>query len=750
MFDTVSVERHLKLNINHMKSVLLFICFIFSISVLSQNKQKTDSLKTLLRMSKDDSVQIKIMINLGEMLMFSNPDSSERYYDRAMDKAKKLNRKFEIAEISKNIGIIYSVRGNYDKAKELYDTALIIYKELNYKKGISGCYNNLGIVEWNLGAYEKATDYYLKSLKIYEEMNDLKGIARAYNNIGNLQQDQKNYKLALEYMEKSLEMREKLKDESGIADCENNIGIIYSKLLKYEDAKAYHLKSLKIREKTDNKVGILESKINLGMIFLDTKQNEKALEFFLNAQKLATELSDKSRFSLISYYIAKSYIAQSRTHEALQKANESLQFAGQTGSLLDQNNALQILTEIYEMKQDYRKSFEYAIAHKKMNDSIFNEESSKQIKQMEARYTSEKKQLEIDNLKKDKVIIDTKLAKKNEQVKKQRIAIYSFIFFLILITIFSILFIREYRAKTKSNNELVLKNAEISQKNEEITAQRDNLEQLFQELKVLHAEISKQKKDITDSIVYASRIQNAILPPLDIISSNFAENFVMFKPRDLVSGDFYWSKQIKNFFYIVAADSTGHGVPGAFMSMLGISLLNEIVGKRDVNPPAEILNELRRRIKKSLKQTGKDGEQKDGMDMAICVLDIETNILQYAGANNPLYIIRNNKETEQTELIEIKADRMPIGIYPKDNQDFTNHEIQLFENDKLYFFSDGYTSQFGGEKDETFKSKRLKEKLISLQKIPMSQQLAVLDETLEKWRGKWEQVDDILMIGIQI
>ncbi len=289
----------------------------------------------------------------------------------------------------------------------------------------------------------------------------------------------------------------------------------------------------------------------------------------------------------------------------------------------------------------------------------------------------------------------------------------------------------------EQKEEILTQNNELNQKNEEILTQNE-------ELNIQKEQLEKQSKNIRDSIKYASKIQQAILPSLEIIEQNFDNYFVLFRPCHIVSGDFYWFKQIKNFVFVVAADCTGHGVPGAFMSMLGVSLLNEIINRRDINPSNQILNELRKRIKKLLHQTGQHGEQQDGMDIALCIIDMETKLMQFSGAYNPLYLIRNN------ELIEYKADRMPIGIHPKDQNDFTATEIQLQSNDSFYIFSDGYVSQFGGERDEKFKSKRFQELLLKINNEPIKKQHEILEQTIENWRGNTAQTDDILVIGIKI
>jgi len=271
----------------------------------------------------------------------------------------------------------------------------------------------------------------------------------------------------------------------------------------------------------------------------------------------------------------------------------------------------------------------------------------------------------------------------------------------------------------------------------------DKVTERTTQLQKAKEEIEDAHKGITDSINYASRIQNAILPTARLFEDNFSNYFILFKPRDVVSGDFYWAKKVNEHLVIAAADCTGHGVPGAFVSMLGISFLNEIAGKKEAKTASHILEELRVQIKTSLHQTGDSNEAKDGMDIALCVINLETYLLQFAGAYNPLYIIRNK------EFIEIKATRNPIGIYLKEKP-FKNNEIQLQKNDMLFMFSDGYADQFGGKKATKFKSKNFKELLLLVSDKSVSEQKQILNNTFEEWRGNIEQVDDVLVVGLKI
>ena len=290
---------------------------------------------------------------------------------------------------------------------------------------------------------------------------------------------------------------------------------------------------------------------------------------------------------------------------------------------------------------------------------------------------------------------------------------------------------------TLQRDDLERYNKEIIQQKEEITAQRDEIE-------AQRDQIFKQNEEITNSIVYARRIQSAIMPSAEVVNCLLKRSFILFRPRDIVSGDFYWMSKIGDKTIIVAADCTGHGVPGAFMSMMGVSFLNDIVGVEGITGADVILNELRNKIKSTLWQTGKDGETRDGMDIAICVFESDFRTVYYSGAYNPLYLIRKG------ELIEYKADKMPVGIHIKEKESFTINSVSLEKGDNLYIFSDGYVDQFGGENGKKFMAKPFKELLVSINGKSMDEQKLLLEQSLDSWQGHHDQVDDVLVIGVEI
>lgn len=356
-----------------------------------------------------------------------------------------------------------------------------------------------------------------------------------------------------------------------------------------------------------------------------------------------------------------------------------------------------------------------------------------------------------DTLAAQKAKIDTQLALINQQLskieeqegkikiqlqtlEKQRLVIYFVIVALILVGVLAYFIFRAYKIKKEAN-------IALEEKNRLIMAQKDEIERQRDIAAAQRDQIAYQKKHITDSIMYAKRIQAALIPSLELFSDKL-EHFVLYKPLAIVSGDFYWVSTKDNLQVIIAADCTGHGVPGAFMSMLGVALLNEIVNEKNIFMPDQILNRLREEVIKSLKQVPDEESVKDGMDAAVCTIDFNNNVLYYSGANCPLYLIRG------TELIHYRADKMPVAIHYK-MQPFTLNTIELQKGDAFYIFSDGYADQFGGPAQKKFMTGKLKETLLEIASKPMLEQGEILDRIFEEWKGDNPQVDDVTLIGVR-
>jgi len=795
------------------KNILKIIIVLQSIVVFSNSS--IDSLFNELRKSKTDTSQINLNIKIGLEYESFLPDTSIYFYLKAqsiIDKklsnfsendltdSKKDFKKYKLynANILYILGDYYQNRGNYLKSIDYYDDALVIFKFYNEIKRISDCLNYIGLSYYYNGRYPEALTNFFESLKIREKLSDKKGCSDCLNNIGLVWYNQNNFEKASEYYSKSLAIDEELADSVGIAIGYNNIGLSYFFQLKYQKALEYYAKSIRIRKSINDKNGIAECTFNIAILYLDSGLMVESKKYLLEALSLYESLSNNQGKCAVLRELANLSNNNGDINLAINYSKECLKIAETIGLINEVRFAHSYLYSSYKALNDFKQALYHHEIYKKLTDSLLNSDKLSQISNMEAYYQNEKKQKEIELLNKEKELQKT-------EIKRQTTQKYAFIFGFILMLGITVLALFSYR-KIKTQHKIIEhKNSELSQQNEEITAQRDEIEYQRQEIStqkdVAVAQrdlIMFQNVEITDSIKYAKRIQEAVLSSFNFIEDFSIRQFVFFKPKDIVSGDFYWFLKRGDNLIIAVADCTGHGVPGAFMSMLGISFLNEIVRKKEVTQANHVLNYLRTAIVNALQQRGIQGEQKDGMDISLIAIKttiqssklqapseendeqlnnrtIEqrtsnsctegtrsvkhqtTNVLeaQWAGANNPLWLIRNNDNKKMppfekvVSLEELKPDKMPIAIYEKMDS-FTNHELQLQANDCIYLMTDGYQDQFGGIKNKKFLSKNLKQLLLDNCHSEMNIQKTILNSTFENWRGNNEQIDDITIIGLKV
>ncbi len=517
-------------------------------------------------------------------------------------------------------------------------------------------------------------------------------------------------------------------------------------------------KALIIKKELGNKGGIAGTLHNIGKNYKFQANYIKSLEYLQKSLKLSIEIGDKSIEARNYTELGSVYLKLNKIKEAYNYSYKSYTLAEEIGELNFQKESSEILAKACEILGLYNEAYKYHVIFKSVNDSIYNKDNNKKIAGLEYKYQYEKEiqATELEQQKKDVVRV--------ENQKRQEIIRNFLIIGFTLMVLLVIVVYRNFLQKHKANDilanqkreiedkndelfqqnekiqvqseEMIIKNNELNQKNEEIETQRD-------EIVIQKKEIEEAHEHVLSSVNYAQRIQKAMLPTNELFNEYFSEHFILFKPRDIFSGDFYWAKKIDNILIFAAADSTGHGVPGAFVSMLGMSLLNEIVVNNKIRTAGQVLDMLRDAIKTSLKQKDKNSGNKDGMDIALCAINLDTNKLQYAGAYNPLYIIREN------QLIELKADRQPIAIYLKEKK-FTNHTFNLQKNDVLYVFSDGYIDQFNGLTKKKFKSTQFKKLLTDTANKSLTEQKQILEQSLNQWQGDAKQLDDIVIIGTKI
>ncbi|MBI5542077.1 MAG: tetratricopeptide repeat protein [Bacteroidia bacterium] len=714
--------------------VLLFSILLFSSFTYSQNQKKIDSLLVNLKTQKEDTLKVNCLGSLCVSLCSSDPEKAISFGKQGLELSKKLNYEHGIAEINQNIGLVYTQLGDYVNSLKNLQLALetsVKLKDLNIE---SKCLTSIGTVHYYQKNFEKALYYYIKSLKVEEKIGDKLGVAVCLINIGNVHKMKSEYNEAMSNYKNALKLFIELDSKLNIAGCYNNIARMYEK----------------------------------------QKDINSAIKNYQSAYEVNIEIGNKKGQAMVLANIANLNNIRGYYKNAVENATEALTISQAINDKYLECGICDIISESYDSLKDYKKALKYNNIYIVLNDSLFNAEKNEQLTEMETRYQTEKKQLEIEKLGKEKEL-------QSSEMKKQRVIIIFVVVGLIVFLVFSFVLFRLFLQKKRANILLGKQNKEIQQQKEEISTQRDEIEAQRDEIEAQRDLVINQKekieeihKEVTDSINYAKRIQEALLPVSNISRSVLGDHFIFFKPRNIVSGDFYWTIKINNLLIVAVADCTGHGVPGAFMSMLGISFLNEIVQKQEINKANQILNQLRLEIINALQQKGVQGEQKDGMDISLLVVNVDSNEAQWAGANNPLYIISSLILNESEEhlycevksnsnkidssatplndnyrMIELKGDKMPIAIYPQMN-DFTNHEFKLNKGDSVYLFTDGYADQFGGSKGRKFMYKHFKELLLNNNNKSMLEQCLILETVLTEWKGKNEQIDDITVLGMRI
>jgi len=605
-----------------------------------------------------------------------------------------------------------------DSKLQYSELAIILAEKLNLNPAQPFVYKGIGYL--SSGNLASALECFVKAANYYKAAKSNKGLANTYLYIAETYNLQENHNNEKYYLKNAIEIYRKEKDSINLALALHNLGYANYSMGHYDTALIIFSTTSKIFQKLGHLNEYAYCLGNSGLAYSRLSDFDKAEDYLLRAIEILTKQGDER--PVTQYMIEYAGILQHKGEikKAIACATLSFGSAIKNGFKEYERDAAYRLAKVYQVSGKYDSAYYYQSLYINANDSIKSVKNIQKMADLRTEFEVTKKQAEVDVLQKNKII--------------QLIVIVA----LVLILLLAIGLILLYYYSLKRSQRLIAA----------LDERRILLEKQSQELKEQREELMLQKEEIISSINYAKRIQSAILPPEVYINELLNENFILYLPKDIISGDFYWIKQVKNYIILTSADCTGHGVPAAFMSMLGISCLNEIVQSREFTHANQILNELRKEIKHSLRQTGKKEEMRDGMDIALCVIDSKNNIMQYSGAHNPLYIISNNNGN--SEIKEIKADPMPVGIHFLGDKSFTNHEVQLEIGDTFYIFSDGFIDQIGGENDHRFTSERFKKLLLTIYDQPLYEQKEILEKTLKDWMGEHPQTDDILVIGARV
>jgi serine phosphatase RsbU (regulator of sigma subunit)/Tfp pilus assembly protein PilF len=687
--------------------ILVNILFAILFPVINFSQVLVDNLYTQLSNCNNDSCKIRINNSIVNELLFIDMDEAERIITQ-------LNSSVSVNNVSEYLETKY----NYAQVlfmKDKIEDALVIYLDIEKNSQSSNNKKYLGKSKLGLAKcfvrkndLRSAINLAFEALRIFEQLKDFDHISQSYAQIGLVNYKLKNVAKAIDYYKKSLEFGMQSKTENNIAFAYNNLGIIYSDDWKTNDiALEYYKRALTIRKQRIHKLAIAPILSNMGIIYKEKKQYDLAKKYYLEAVELSIQ-NKKSKDACICYTnIGNIYFELNDYKQADYNYRQALKYMDD--DFLIKEMLYYNLGEVNLKLGNLKEALLYNDTCMTIKDSLYSREAIKSLNDMQVKYETEKTKLELE--------------KKDLESKNKQIAIYAALGGILLLLGLVFFVFRGYKNKEKTNLALEEKNKIITEKSKIV---------------------EEQHKDITDSIKYAERIQTAILPPEKLWREILPQSFVFYNPKDILSGDFFWIEETKTHIFLAAADCTGHGVPGALVSIINYNLLNKAVLEKGLTDPAKILDQVNIWLTQALHQSYNGSHVRDGMDVAICAINKTTKMMQFAGAFNGGYLIKDGTITE------LVADKKPVGAFIEDDiTSFTMKGYQLTGNESIYLFSDGYADQFGGPKGKKFKYKNLQNLLLSVQSLDFSEQQKRIRTNFIEWKGTYEQTDDVLVIGFK-
>lgn len=703
--------------------VSLFLCLLIFSEKTLHGQEKLDSLQDVIQKSKSDSVKVQAILELAKALSKEDVQQSFQEYQRALKLSKKINYYQGIALASKGVGNNHYFSGDYVEALFYWEQAKNNFEKSNDFGGVSNVLSNMGAIYYNQSDYTRAIELYVNSLRLAEETSDSMRMGTVLQNIGAIHAETNEDSLAVIAYNRALNIFKSMNYGRGIGLANMNLGQIYrdTKLRNSKRSLNYFEKAIPYLKNTSHYSTLLRS---IGRVKTEYLGLEEGFSYLDSALNLA--LTSKDSFEIARAYnsLASAYLDVNQNSKAItffEKAKIMLK--GSDRANYELLIATEGLKELYAKNNDYEKAFQNLALFQAINDSIQRDEANKKINSLLFNYEIQKKEDEINHM---IALKDAELAAETAQKKQYQLEVSQkrlqqyFLFGGLAITLLFIGFIFNRFRVTRNQKNI-------------IEAQKEDVDNAYTKLE-------EKSNEVTSSITYAKRIQSAILPSLESIHNYLGDSFVIYKPKDIVAGDFYWLEPIGEKVLFAVADCTGHGVPGALVSVVCHNALNRSLRENNLNDPGEILNKCREIVVNEFEKSQE--EVNDGMDIALCAL--EGNHLRYAGANNSIWIIRENSDS----IEEIKANKQPIGRSFKP-QPFITHSVYLNKGDSFYIFSDGYVDQFGGDRGKKFKSVNLKKLLLSVKDKSMVDQKRTINDQFENWKGELEQVDDVCIIGVR-
>ena len=724
------IYKHLFKSINIAAIAIAMI--IPSLNAYSQtsNERKIDSLDIVLQNSYSNNASDKeicsLLSKLYNLSSISQPYLALEYAGQALQIATASNDKPSMALWQEKIADIYFDQKVYYMAMQNYLDAYTLYRELDSKREIAYALLNIGRTYFIQNVEDVAMSYYMQSDSIFTQINDRAGQARAKNNIGTVNLAMYQYEQAEINFDEALKISLETKEPQLIAETYKFLALLYDRNEEYEEEEKMLEQAVARFRIAGNKKEIANAYFALGEMHFHKQNYQTAYNNYQKAYNLYEELSMYhdiaavfTRQGRINYLQEKYYVAQ-------QMAQTSLSMSEMNGWLSTKAESLLLLSDVNSKLGKTDSAYTLLYRYTQVQDSVFEARKAESFSELQVSISTKETEKEL-------AIAEAKLSR-----NKLIITIF------VIIGVIGVGFMAFIIYNSRKTNKI---NQKLTSQNEEINHQK--------------AEIERQNIDIKSSINYAARIQNAMLPGTEFLKRHFSDGFVYFHPREAVSGDFYWFSEVKierppslfrrkdadidddSKILLAVIDCTGHGVPGAFMSMLGDALLNQIVNFQKITQPDIILNELNKLVIATLQQD--TSQNNDGMDAAICTIDKNTRTLQFAGAKSPLLYVQDN------EVHKVNGDLKAIGgIQKGDQKNFTCHTIDISKPTTLYIYSDGYQDQFGGTEGRKFMAKRFREMLTNNANLPFEEQNKILLSTFNEWKNSYIQMDDTTVIGVKI
>ncbi|MEL6534281.1 MAG: SpoIIE family protein phosphatase [Bacteroidota bacterium] len=666
----------------------------------------------------EKEAEYRITLKLADLAyQLGQKQAMQRYTEALLRGYESQNDAVGMSTAFNNLGFLYQRNDDSKTAIEYFDRSVELIQTLNPKdvpiEDLAQMWINAGVAYVSLGLETRAEEYYRKALKMYVEAEDLVGQAKVFNYLAASSYVNGKPLNAREEVDNAIKLAEPLKAEEVLVDSYRILALLFNQAGNNQKAQEYQELQRDIARKLRDEATARRQEQRDAQRELD--QEEQSLRQQLLAQRSLVQEQERQENQLL---------LQQRELALLQQ-QEDLRQSELRNQQLEADRATRQLALAQQTLEAERQQAELArLEQQRKEQEAELERQAERQSQQEVIQQQELATLQAQN--------DAQTAELERQKAARRYAIIGGILGLLVILVLII----SFRSKQRDNQKLQLQQMQIQEANEELRANQEALEESNDQL-------AQKNKSITSSITYAQRIQEAMLPSQFVIREHLPDSFILFRPRDIVSGDFFWFAEKDDHIFIAAVDCTGHGVPGAFMSMIGTQLLNDLVNKRGLRDSDAILDELHEEVKRALKQ--EQTQNNDGMDMALCVIHKEDHTVQFSGAKNPLIFVRNG------EIELIKGDRYPIGgSQIGRRQPYQKHTLELDSETTFYIYSDGFQDQYGGPDNRKFMTKHFRALLHRIHDLPMRQQQKELESALEEWKGQQSQVDDILVMGFRL